>query len=251
MSDYQSIEIKGEQTPAMNPEQAASIEQEATPEVTTPEAAPQRPEWLPEKFETPEAMAFAYKQLEQEFSKASSPAPENETEAGGIDPGTFAALAEEFDETGDVSEISRQKLAETGIPREFIDEYVQGQQQMAQSSIVEVYKSVGGEEQYKQMLNWAVEQLSDGEIDLFNDMVAGSKEEMMMAVNGLHARYVQSGQVAPKTPLVQGETPTSGNNSSVFQSRAQVVEAMKDERYRKDPAYREEVYRRLQNSNAI
>tara|TARA_R100000655_G_scaffold107580_2_gene158189 strand:- start:1164 stop:1919 length:756 start_codon:yes stop_codon:yes gene_type:complete len=251
MSDYQKIEVKGEDTPPMNPEQAASIEQETTQEVPAPEATNERPGWLPEKFETPEAMAFAYKQLEQEFSKANASEPEEVAEAAGIDPGTFSALSAEFDETGDVSEESRQKLAATGIPREFIDEYVQGQKQMAEAAIVEVYKTVGGEEQYKQMLGWAVDQLSEGEIDLFNEMVAGSKEEMMMAVSGLHARYAQSGQVAPKTPLMQGETSTESNTGGAYQSRAQVVAAMKDERYRKDPAYREEVYRRLQNSNAI
>ena len=40
-------------------------------------------------------------------------------------------------------------------------------------------------------------------------------------------------------------------NSGAFQSRAQVVEAMSDPRYKKDPAYRQQVYNRLQNSNVI
>jgi hypothetical protein len=251
MSDYQKIEIRGEDTPAMNPEQAASIEQETTQEVQAEEVTNERPGWLPEKFETPEAMAFAYKQLEQEFSKSNQPQTEEVAEASGIDPSTFANLSQEFDETGDVSEDSRIKLAQTGIPREFIDEYVEGQKQMAEASIAEVYEKVGGEDQYKSMLNWAMDQMTDNEINLYNDMVAGTKEEMMMAINGLHARYTQSGAGATNAPLMQGETSQAASVGTSYQSREQVTQAMSDPRYKKDPAYREEVYRRLQNSNAI
>jgi len=251
MSDYQKVEIQGEVAPAMNPEQAASIEQEAAPEVTTPEVTPQRPEWLPEKFETPEAMAFAYKQLEQEFSKSTTPETEEPVQTSGIGADTFAALSEEFDQTGDVSEMSRQKLAESGIPREFIDEYVQGQKQMAESAIAEVYQTVGGEEKYKQMLTWASQTMSEDQIDLFNEMVAGSKQEMMMVINGLHAQYIQSGANIPTTPLVQGETSSSMASGAAYQSRAQLTEAIGNPLYKKDPAYREEVYRKLQNSNVI
>lgn len=251
MSNYQKVEIKGEESPAVNPEQAASIEQEAPPEVTTPEATPERPEWLPQKFETPEAMAFAYKQLEQEFSKSNEPQQEETTEASGFNPETFDALSQEFDETGDVSEQSRQRLAETGIPRQFIDQFVEGQKQLAEASIAEVYKTVGGEDQYKQMLNWASQTMSEEQIDLFNDMVAGSKQEMMMAINGLHAQYIQAGANTPTPPLVQGETAASLPSGAAFQSRAQVTQAISDPRYKKDPAYREEVYRKIQNSNVL
>tara|TARA_R100001510_G_C7656046_1_gene215646 strand:- start:594 stop:1343 length:750 start_codon:yes stop_codon:yes gene_type:complete len=249
MSNYQKVEIKSEETPPMAPEQ----------EIPTPEAAPEmapevveRPEWLPEKFESPEALAYAYSQLEKQFSKGEDAEEQVEDVPAGIDPDTFDALSEEFDQTGDVSERSRQRLADTGIPRAFIDQYIEGQKVVAENAIKNVYASVGGEENYNNMLQWATNTLTDNEIDVFNDMVAGSAEETTMAVNGMYARYIQSGSQPPtKQPLVQGDTSPDLPSGGTFQSRAQITQAISDPRYKKDPAYRQDVYRRLQNSNAL
>ncbi len=89
--------------------------------------------------------------------------------------------------------------------------------------------------------------LPEQEIDAFNDLVNADQSTMRMAVNGMYARFVQS----QGAPLLQGETGNMIPNSGAFQSRAQVVEAMSDPRYKKDPAYRQQVYNRLQNSNVI
>ena len=59
MGDYQKVEIvkDGLEDPSLQEEH---IEQEATQEEQSPQAEEQRPEWLPEKFDSPEAMARAY-----------------------------------------------------------------------------------------------------------------------------------------------------------------------------------------------
>ena len=257
MADYQKVEFKSEPTSSDNPEQAPVVHQdEAPPQQELPIDAPQepvveRPDWLPEKFESPEALAFAYKQLEQEFSKKGD-VEKTPEDIAGIDPTTFEALSDEFDETGDVSEASRDRLAATGIPRQFIDDYIEGQKIVAENAVQDMYNTVGGQEAYENMLGWASQNLSDTEIDVFNDLVAGTQEEASMAVSGLYARFVQSGDTPPtKQPLVQGDTNPTLPNGTTFQSRAQVVEAMSDPRYKKDPAYRQEVYRRLQNTQAM
>jgi len=257
MADYQKVEFKSEPSSADNPEQTPALETtEAPPQQEFPVETPQepvveRPEWLPEKFDSPESLAFAYKQLEQEFSKkGNDEQPADQT--GGLDPETFMALSEEFDETGDVSEASRERLAATGIPRQFIDEYIEGQKIVAENAVQDMYNTVGGQEAYDNMLQWASQNLSDTEIDVFNDLVAGTQEEASMAVSGLYARFMQSGDTPPtKQPLVQGDTNPELPSGSAFQSRAQVVEAMSDPRYKKDPAYRQEVYRRLQNTQEM
>jgi hypothetical protein len=77
-------------------------------------------------------------------------------------------------------------------------------------------------------------------------MVMGNDQQMNMAVQGLWARFNQGGN----QPMLQGDTGSSAPTGA-FQSRAQVTAAMSDPRYRKDPAYREEVYRKLQQSNVI
>ncbi len=47
--------------------------------------------------------------------------------------------------------------------------------------------------------------------------------------------------------MLQGKAPTNKGDS--FKSQAQVVKAMSDPRYEKDPAYRQEIYDKLERSN--
>ncbi len=100
------------------------------------------------------------------------------------------------------------------------------------------------------MVNWASTNLPSSDIDIFNDMVGGTREERMMAITSMQARFNQA-TASNTAPLMQGETSSTIAKGQTFQSRAQVTEAMSDPRYKKDPAYREEVYRRLQNSTAL
>ena len=251
MGDYQKVEIKPDAAPAFTEEQATQGEQEAPQEVQEAPTPVERPGWLPEKFETPEALAFAYDKLQQEFTKSRSnePAKDETPEPQTSQENLFNQLAEEFEATGEVSEEARETLAKQGIPRQFIDSYIDDKKRVAEASVQEVYRAVGGEENYQTMMRWAGENLSEQEIEVFNDMVIGPQEEMRMAIDGLYARFTQGGGGAK--PLIQGDTSNVAPNSDKYDSRAQIVEAMKDSRYRSDPAYREEVYRRLSNSDVI
>ena len=47
--------------------------------------------------------------------------------------------------------------------------------------------------------------------------------------------------------MIQGKA--AKNEGDVFKSQAQVVKAMSDSRYEKDPAYRQELYDKLERSN--
>ena len=49
--------------------------------------------------------------------------------------------------------------------------------------------------------------------------------------------------------LMQGST--GGSGSGAFSSLAQMSEAMRDPKYHSDPAYREEVTRKLESSNLM
>ena len=69
----------------------------------------------------------------------------------------------------------------------------------------------------------------------------------MMAVKGLHSRWQQGG--GKEASLVEGSTKGSGESN--FQSTQQVIQAMNDPRYAKDPAFREEVQRKLANSQRL
>lgn len=249
MSDYQKVEIKSDEAPAYQQEQVEQVEPQASPEAEE-QFTPERPAWLPEKFESPEALAYAYEQLQKEFSQSRQQPQEVEEEpevSSQFSEEVFMRLSEEFDATGDVSEDSRERLAQSGIPRAMIDNYVESQKIIAEQEVQSTFESVGGEDNYNAMLQWASNNLPDAEIDAFNEMINADASVMQTAVNGMYARFVQS----QGAPLLQGETSNMIPNSGAFQSRAQVTEAMSDPRYKKDPAYRQQVYNRLQNSNVL
>ena len=92
------------------------------------------------------------------------------------------------------------------------------------------------------MSEWAAENLSDDDLNAFNGLVeGGSVEQARVAVKGLYAQYQAAGGKGPS--LVQGAT--SGAGVKPFGSTAQVTEAMRDPRYANDPAYREQVEKRM------
>jgi hypothetical protein len=116
------------------------------------------------------------------------------------------------------------------------------------SEALEVQDTIGGRGNYEAMTEWAKENLTDTDIDAYDDVVTnGSLEQAKMAVQGMYARFVGGGGQAPN--LTQGST--SGDSVKPFNSAAQVTEAMSDKRYSTDPAYRATVEKRLQVSNVI
>lgn len=245
------------------------------------EGATNRPEWLPEKFNSPDELAKAYAELESKLGQ--NPAPENtEGEAGettegeesteesndaesegpyyseaidqalnnaGVDP---ADVQREFAENQALGDETYSKLEEAGYPREMVDAYIKGLQADAQGAAneqtQEIMGEVGGEQAYSEITEWAANNLTEQEIDEFNKAVEGGAEAAKWAVRGLYARYRQSEGQEPSRSL-SGRTQSSSTDS--YTSTQQVVEAMKDPRYQNDPAFRKQVQDKLQRSNVF
>ena len=248
MSTHQSITITKEE-PVDEAMQKAIAEQNAPEAVDTP-APDGRPGWLPEKFKSPEDLAKAYSELEKRFS---TPSEKPTTAIPKADAGpqgnlTLDGFAKEYEETGQLSPESIQKLTSMGIPENVVNNYLEGISAISEKQTQQIYSLVGGEEQYGGMMEWASENLDEAEIDSFNQiMESGTQGARQMAVKGLQARYVQiNGQPAK---LVQGDT--IGPSGGTFRSVAEVTSAMRDPRYAKDPAYRRDVENRLKNSNIM
>tara|TARA_R100001230_G_C5649635_1_gene154941 strand:- start:216 stop:959 length:744 start_codon:yes stop_codon:yes gene_type:complete len=106
--------------------------------------------------------------------------------------------------------------------------------------------SVGGEQQYSQLMQWANENLDSSEIDRFDSVIdSGDVNAAYFAIQALSYKYGDSVGVEGK--LVQGKAPTDGYKG--YKSQAEVVAAMQDPRYDRDPAYRQEVMAKLERSN--
>jgi hypothetical protein len=158
------------------------------------------------------------------------------------------AYAKEYADNGALSDESISKLVASGIPEPIIRNYLDGIGAISERQTQQIYGLVGGETQYNSMMEWAAENLDEGEIEAFNTIMdKGEAGSMQMAVRGLQARYSQN--VGQPAKLIQGET--TGPSGGAFRSVAEVTEAMKDPRYAKDPAYRRDVENRLRTSNIL
>jgi hypothetical protein len=247
-----------------------TLEEEAA-KYDNPPPADDRPEWLPEKFKSPEDLAKAYGELEKKFSTRTKELPVEETptdenaeeendntdepetvedearktvEDAGLD---FDELSTKYWENGELDQASYEKLEKAGIPKAIVDQYIAGQEALLTATRNSVYESVGGETRYAEMTQWAADNLSKDEVIAYNRAVnSGDMASAMMAVKGLKARYDADAGFEPSRE-VRGETAKTG--ASTYRSIAELEKDMGDKRYWNDPAFRKDVERKLARSN--
>jgi len=233
-------------------EQQAEMQEEAANTSEEQPATEERPEWLDEKFNSPEDLAKAYTELQKKLSEPKEETKEvasEETPQDNIDSADVVTKATlEFDEKGELSEDTFAALEKAGLPKDYVEAYIAGQQALVERNAVDLYNSIGGEEEYDGMIQWAGETLTEGEVDTFNELVInGTPEQQKLAIKGLHAQY--RGSTGSGPALKQGTT--SGNSVKPFSSTKELQRAMSDRRYQEVPSYREEVERRLSVSNIL
>ena len=224
-----------------------------------------KPEGLPEKFNSVDELVKSYSELEQKLGEQSQPTKESvdpvskveakqEQPKSDLDIATKAVdsaglnmetLSEEFAKDGKLADGSYSSLEKAGIPKEYVDRFIAGQQAIADQQSATVKNLVGGTESYDSMSDWAGNNLSETEKQAYNTAVNSKDlEAVKLAVVGLKARYAQATGSEPT--LVEGKASPSAEQG--FASWAQVTQAMSDPRYAKDPAYQAEVKSKLANS---
>ena len=243
-----------------------TLEEEAAKYDNLDASTDDRPEWLPEKFKSAEDLAKAYSELEKKFgsrtkeepvadatNKADEVADKADTDADTAEDQAreatenFDELSESYWENGSLSDTQYEKLEKAGIPKALVDSYIAGQQALLEATRSQVFNSVGGENNYNSMTEWASETLSKDEIRTYNAAVnGGDMTAAMMAVKGLKARYDAEVGFEPAR-AVKGATATAG--STVYRSVAELQEDMKNPRYQNDPAFRKDVERKLSRSD--
>lgn len=231
-------------------EMQEAIKQDKENAEAATEAVEERPDWLPEKFKSPEDMAKAYAEIEKKQSVSDEDkvdAEENKSNTPDTN-NVISKASEVFAEKGELGDKDYNALAKVGISRDMVDAYINGQQAMVSAQELEVQDVVGGGANYEAMSSWASEHLSQNEIEAFDEVVTdGTVDQAKMAVQGLYARFVSSGGKPPNV----NQGAVTGSSAKPFGSAAQITEAMADPRYANDPAYRQQVEQRLAVSNAF
>lgn len=119
-------------------------------------------------------------------------------------------------------------------------------QEMSQEVVSQLKSIVGGDANYKNMTDWASSNLSEQEIAMFDRVMDnGDPSAAYFAINSLAQRYQDA--VGFDGKLLTGKA--SSNSKSGFRSQAEMIEAMQDPRYDRDPAYRQEVMQKLESSD--
>ena len=119
-------------------------------------------------------------------------------------------------------------------------------QELTQEQATDLQKSVGGEKQYNTMLQWASNNFDEAEISRYDKvMESGDPDAAYFAVQALAAKYNDGVGVEGK--MLTGKPAKSQGDE--YRSQAEVVRAMSDPRYERDPAYRQDVYDKLERSN--
>ena len=115
----------------------------------------------------------------------------------------------------------------------------------------QVKDSVGGTDNYGNMVEWAQANYSPEQIQAYDSAVnSGDVQLAMITARGLQADYQKSNGYEGQT--VSGDTPLRmGDNNDVFRSNAEVTAAMKDPRYETDIAYRQDIRDKLGRSEVF
>ena len=261
MSEEQTLSME----PVVNTENAGSVDDLSTEEKDSlligEDMERQQETLLAGKYKDAAEFETAYKELEKKLGEKSEPVseePESKTETEEEAPkdkeqnildqlwdeGSNNKLTKEtFEKLKgmdpiEVAKMAMQQRSNTQAApqsREFTDQDVQ-----------QIHGLVGGSDNYNNMMSWANQNVPEQEVSMYDAvMELGNPQAAYFAVQALALKYQdQSGRDGQ---LVRGKAPKS--TADVFNSQAEMIKAMEDERYNDDPAYREEVLQKLERSN--
>jgi len=161
----------------------------------------------------------------------------------------------EFAKNGELSEETWEQFSNFPSARDLAESYYRYQQQhesaaptaveLSTADVGQIQNAVGGPAAYQQLTGWAADNFAPAEIEAFDQVVeSGNMGAINLALQALYYRYTDA--MGYEGQMIQGKPARSRD---VFQSQAEVVRAMSDRRYDRDPAYRQEVGEKLGRSD--
>lgn len=270
MSEVEQVQFTEEQA-----ENFANANREAR-EQPQEKPNPARPEWLQDKFQTPQDLAKAYDELERKLGgqkppppremteqqtneqlrtqREEAPPPQSTGEQGtpmlpGLDNNVVEDISNYAWEHQSLTDEHYETLEKAGYSRDMVNQYMAGQFAMAEDANTQLLEAGGGEQNVQEMFGWAQKNLSEQQIAAYDEMFDRGGPEAIMAMENLRVKYEQAGGGSAWQGVTGANAPSY--EVGTFQSTADVLEAMRDPRYKTNPAYREEVARKLAQSNVL
>ena len=118
--------------------------------------------------------------------------------------------------------------------------------ELSEAQVNSVQNACGGEANYNAVVDWAASNLTDEAINAFDSVVdSGNPMAISIAFKGLQNEYNEANGYEGR--MLQGRAASSAGET--FRSQAELVSAMADPRYDTDEAYRDDVLRKLNESD--
>ena len=215
------------------------------------------------KFEDAAQLEKAYLELQNKFSSgeraeeeepaAEAPPEKQEEEAEPEPTGDILDTLWAELEDGEPSKETLEALNEYSVEdiakmhMEYRDQNREpAAQELSEDVVNQLQGSVGGGDNYNQMLGWAKDNLTDKEISMYDQVMGkGDPTSCFFAVQALAGRYFNAEGFDGE--MLTGKAAPQRQDG--FRSQAEVVKAMQDSRYDDDPAYRQDVFDKLERSN--
>jgi hypothetical protein len=243
-------------TPADQPE-FNEAEQEAL--AIGERAAAEQQEMLAGKFKDAEELEKAYIELQKKLGEGTEEEPEQveeteeEVEVSESQALITEASKEFYDNDGTISTETMEKLSSMDS-QELVQAYMDMQGNLPAAPTADLTEAetnaikneAGGDEGYTNLMQWSSDNLDAADIEAFDSLVdSGNSRLIRLAVAGLKAEMEKA--VGFDGEMATGRAPTQ--TVDVFRSQSEVVQAMSDPRYDRDPAYRQDVFEKLERSN--
>ena len=230
----------------------------------------QQEQMLAGKYKNAQELENAYIELEKKLGKKSEgdseeetsdePEAEAETDEKSDDtPDSFAFLEDLYEQaSSEKGEISKEMVSKLNdmSKQDIIKNFLQFRADaatkyqpipdMSETDVKELKGLVGGDANYSNMLQWAQSNLTEQEINMFDSVMGrGDVASAFFAVNSLAQRY--NDRVGYDGKMLTGNAPKGSQDT--YRSQAEMVAAMSDPKYDKDPAYRRDVMEKVARSD--
>tara|TARA_A100001391_G_scaffold4200_2_gene3143 strand:+ start:507 stop:1298 length:792 start_codon:yes stop_codon:yes gene_type:complete len=216
------------------------------------------------KYKSAQELEKAYKELEsklgqQDKTETAEPEPEPEPTSLSENASLITSASDEYYKNdGKLSADTLQKF-QSMSSQDLVNAYLEVTKSpdwqaappsevadVSEAQINQVKNTVGGEQAYTNLVQWAGTNLDSQSIQAFDQIIStGSIDAIKFAVQGLKSQYDAANGV--EGTMLQGKA--APNRGDVFRSQAELVAAMNDRRYDNDPAYRQDVIEKLDRSD--
>ena len=191
------------------------------------------------KFKSQEDLVRAYQELEKKLSKGETVEEATKTDEVVNSDGVAVDVKQfdtEYRENGSLSEDSYKALEKQGFSKEDVDRYIAGQEALAKQYTSTIYDTVGGQDNYNNLVTWSADNLPPETVEEYNTaLTAGNLPKVQQLLE--YMTFKAQGAIEQKPNRV---TPTSTNESGglkAFADKGEWQRATANRLYGKDVKY--------------